>query len=339
MAGVSPVTVWVYGVAVVPAPTSLPPVVGARVPNVSLQVPGSASVAYAETIIGLTDGATYYYCAIASNADGTGFGTITSFVAGGVPPTVVTVAATEIAADGARIAGTANPNGTDTTGWFRYGEADPGVCDDGFGTRTPTVGIALGAGTTAAPYSTVLTGLEPNFTYYYCAAASNQGGATFGAVLPFTTLAVPPVVRTVSATGAVDGSAILTGAANPRGSATTVWFRYDTASPGTCNDTFGTRAPDSGFVTIGAGRVEAPFTEPVTALDPGTYYACAIGSNAAGVAFGEVLTFEVPAPDQPEGGGCCRVAGAPRAPVPPLGTMLVVAGSLALLFRRRRTRR
>ena len=47
----------------------------------------------------------------------------------------------------------------------------------------------------------------------------------------------------------------------------------------------------------------------------------------------------VPAPDLPEGGGCCRVAGAPRAPVPPLGTMLVVAGSLALLFRRRRTRR
>ena len=109
-------------------------------------------------------------------------------------------------------------------------------------------------------------------------------------------LALPLSCAVVSATGAVDGSAILTGAANPRGSATTVWFRYDTASPGTCNDTFGTRAPDSGFVTIGAGRVEAPFTEPVTALDPGTYYACAIGSNAAGVAFGEVLTFEVPAP-------------------------------------------
>jgi hypothetical protein len=300
---------------------------------------GAASVPYGETIVGLVDGTTYYYCAIASNADGLGFGTIASFVAGGVPPTVVTVAATELAADGARIAGTANPNGTDTTGWFRYGEDDPGVCDDGFGTRTPTVGLALGSGSTAAPYSTVLTGLEPNFTYYYCAAASNQGGATFGDVLPFTTLAVPPEVRTVSATATPDGTADLDGASNPRGSETTVAFRYDTVDPGTCNDSFGTKTPATGFLSVGAGRVEAPFTQTVTGLAPGTYFVCAIATNAAGVAFGEVVTFEVPTEEEPEAGGCCQLAGGRSTPLPPIGTLVVVAGALALLFRRRRATR
>ena len=38
-------------------------------------------------------------------------------------------------------------------------------------------------------------------------------------------------------------SAYLIGTANPNGAATLAWFRYSTVSPGTCNDSFGTRAP------------------------------------------------------------------------------------------------
>ena len=38
-------------------------------------------------------------------------------------------------------------------------------------------------------------------------------------------------------------SALLNGAGNPNGATTTGWFRFSTMNPGTCNDTFGTRAP------------------------------------------------------------------------------------------------
>ena len=74
-------------------------------------------------------------------------------------------------------------------------------------------------GTSPAAYSTPLTALEAHQTYYYCAAASNLGGAAFGAVMSFTTTAVPPLVRTEVTI--VDGTgALLNGAANPRGSST-----------------------------------------------------------------------------------------------------------------------
>ena len=48
-----------------------------------------------------------------------------------------------------------------------------------------------------------------------------------------------------------DRRATLNGTANPNGAATTGWFRYATTNPGTCNDSFGTRAPASGGTRAG----------------------------------------------------------------------------------------
>ena len=49
-----------------------------------------------QAVTGLTPGTTYYYCAIASNAAGKGFGTVTPFTALSptTPPTVTSEAAT-----------------------------------------------------------------------------------------------------------------------------------------------------------------------------------------------------------------------------------------------------
>ena len=98
---------------------------------------------------------------------------------------------------------------------------------------------------------------------------------------------------------AVGGSgAQLNGSANPLGEATTGWFRYSTTDPGSCNDTFGTRAPAQRRHAASAraasrGRVSR---RPITGLAPGTtYYFCAIASNAVGTAFGAVLSFTTPA--------------------------------------------
>jgi hypothetical protein len=63
---------------------------------------------------------------------------------------------------GATLKGTADPNGSETTAWFRYGDTDPGDCDDSFGTRVPEAGgFDLGAGTVPAPFQQALTGLLP----------------------------------------------------------------------------------------------------------------------------------------------------------------------------------
>jgi hypothetical protein len=140
---------------------------------------GVASAPYSEAIAGLEPGTTYYYCAIAGNAEGMGFGEVLSFVTGALPPSVTTEEAIDLLGDGATLAGSADPNGSPTTGWFRYGDVDPGVCDDAFGKRAPdSGGSTLGSANGPVDFTQPVTGLEPNRTYYYCAAASNMvGGA------------------------------------------------------------------------------------------------------------------------------------------------------------------
>jgi MYXO-CTERM domain-containing protein len=256
---------------------------------------GSSAVAYAQALTGLTSGTTYYYCAIASNAVGTGFGSVLSFTTAAAP-SVITTAAAPVLTTSATLNGTANPNQLATTGWFRYSLTNPGACNDTFGTRSPSSGgTALGAGSTPAPYSQVLTGLTSGATYYYCAIASNSAGTGLGSVLTFTTSAAP-AVTTTAPSGVAGTGATLNGSANPNLSATTGWFRYSTIDPGTCNDTFGTRAPLTGGSTLGSGGSAVAYAQAITALTQGTtYFFCAIAQSSGGTAFGAVLSFTTPA--------------------------------------------
>src|SRR5262249_52562899 len=152
------------------------------------------------------------YCAIASNALGTSFGQVLSFTTR-APAAVTTLAATSLQYNLAVLNGTANPNGTSTTGGFRYNTTDPGTSNDTFGTRIPpSSGQALGTGTTPVPFS-FNTGnyvaLLPGTTYYYCAIAQNSFGTSFGAVVSFTTPPTLPSVSTGSASAVTSTSATL----------------------------------------------------------------------------------------------------------------------------------
>src|SRR6266496_4261408 len=55
--------------------------------------------------------------------------------------------------------------------------------------------------------------------------------------------AAAPTAATSAATSVTSTSALLNGSGNPNGEMTTGWYRINTANPGTCNDTFGTRVP------------------------------------------------------------------------------------------------
>jgi MYXO-CTERM domain-containing protein len=303
---------------------------------------GLDDVAFQDVIGDLSPKETYYYCAIAENGEGIAFGEVLSFSPEAVAPVVTTEPATDVTDVEATLVGTANPNAATTTAWFRIGDEDPGDCSDAFGERVPQRGgTSIEAGTGAVEFTEALAELEPNATYYYCAAAENLGGAAFGEVLSFTTEAVPPVVTTVSAVPEPAGSLTLSGEADPRGAESIGWFRYGTEDPGDCNDEYGTRVPAEDGTALGGGREAVPFSETAADVEPGTYYACAIASNEAGTAFGEVVVVIVPgdgdappAPPPLEDDGCsCRIAGERRtSPVLLLSTLLLVA----LAARRRR---
>jgi len=256
---------------------------------------GSTPVPYSITATGLTPGVTYYFCAIVSNTAGTAFGSVLSFT---IPykPVVLTSSPAGVTSSSATLQGAANPVAATTSAWFRYSSSNPGICNDSFGTRAPSsTSASLGSGITSVPYTQSIGGLVPGGTYYYCAIASNSYGTTFGAIVSFTTPATAPVVTTASASALTRTAGQLNGYGNPGGDATTAWFRYSTASPGTCNDTFGTRAPASGGSALGAGTSNTPFSQAVSGLIPGaTYYYCAIAANALGTSWGAVQTFITP---------------------------------------------
>jgi phosphodiesterase/alkaline phosphatase D-like protein len=259
---------------------------------------GNTDVAYSITATGLVPGTTYWFCALVENASGVAFGEVRNFTVP-APPVVVTSPADSLTTSSAVLRGSANPLGSSTTGWFRYSSSDPGDCSDSFGARIPSSGgTSLGAGSAAVDFSRSITsGLQPGRTYYACAIASNSFGTSFGDVVPFTTPAAPPTVSTQSPTVIEGDGATLRASVNPGGADTTVWFRVGTISPGTCNDSYGTRAPGMGGTALTAGNSSQSVTREVSGLTPDTtYYVCAIAENAAGKSFGSVVTIVTPLP-------------------------------------------
>jgi len=107
------------------------------------------------------------------------------------PPIVTTGSATPITQTTATLNGTINPNGTDTTAWFRYYNSDPISCSDSGGTRSPDSPTLSGSSPVTHQYTA--TGLTANTDYWFCAFASNSGGFTAGSpVQPFKTSAYTP---------------------------------------------------------------------------------------------------------------------------------------------------
>jgi hypothetical protein len=103
------------------------------------------------------------------------------------------------------------------------------------------------------------------------------------------------VVLTEPAIALTDIDTILNGFANPNGTPAIGWFRYSLTDPGTCDDTFGTRVPESGGTDLGSGTNDVAYSEIVYGLTGGaTYYFCAIGQNGAGVVFGNIVSFVTP---------------------------------------------
>jgi len=96
------------------------------------------------------------------------------------PPTAVTSSASSISASGARLNGSADPNGASTSAWFQWGTST------GYGNATaPRSNV--GSGTSPVSYPVNLGTLQCGTTYLFRAVAENAGGPAYGADRSFTT--------------------------------------------------------------------------------------------------------------------------------------------------------
>ena len=95
-------------------------------------------------------------------------------------PSVATGSASDISLISARLNGTVNPNGTETTVVFEYGT------NTSYGFTTPETSAGSGSGYVAV--SSAISGLSSKTTYHFRVKATNSAGASYGDDKSFTTL-------------------------------------------------------------------------------------------------------------------------------------------------------
>jgi uncharacterized protein (TIGR02145 family) len=161
---------------------------------------GNANGTYSSSISGLTPGTLYYVRAYATNGVGTAYGNEISFTTNPITnPTVTTTALSSVASTTATSGGNITDDGGSAV-------TVRGVC--WATTSTPTTGDNTTTdGTGPGSFTSNLTGLVPETTYYVRAYATNGHGTAYGSVLSFTT---DPILGTgVTFSVSSDGSLLL----------------------------------------------------------------------------------------------------------------------------------
>ncbi|MDE1875133.1 MAG: peptidoglycan-binding protein, partial [Patescibacteria group bacterium] len=144
-----------------------------------------------------------------------------------------------------------------------------------------------GAQSGTASFSTSVSSLTCNTTYYVRSYATNLGGTGYGSIQSFTTSActasTPPSVTTGSATSVTSSSATENGTITSSGSSsvTDAGFAYSTDS-----------SLSSVIATSSVGAASGPFSHSLSSLYCNTiYYVRAYATNGAGTAYGAIQAF------------------------------------------------
>jgi N-acetylneuraminic acid mutarotase len=230
-------------------------------------------------ISGLSASTTYHFQIVAINSAGTRYGSdrrFTTLSATG-SPVVTTNLATFIASFSAKLNGSLDPHGLNTTVYFEYGT----TTSYGFSTA-----LQSETGNTYRNITANINGLSANTTYHFRIVATNSAGTRRGGDKTFTTLSTgPPVVSTVSATNVESSSATLNGFLNPNGLTTTFYFEYGTTT-------------SYGFSTAhqsATGNTYRLITANINGLSAGTtYHFRIVATNIAGARVSIDRTFTTP---------------------------------------------
>ncbi|MCU7551408.1 hypothetical protein OCK74_19960 [Chitinophagaceae bacterium LB-8] len=236
---------------------------------------GTGTGSFTSSLTGLTPNTTYYVRAYATSELGTSYGPQTSFNTGVSVPTLNTTVASAITASTATTGGTIVTDGGNPI-------TAKGVC--WFTTPNPTISnLKTSDGTGASSFTSNMTGLIANTTYYVRAYATNGYGTSYGDQIQFKTGASIGTLITTSA------SAITASTATSGGNITS-----DGGSPvtarGICWSTSSAPTISNSNTNDGAGT--GSFTSNMTGLAPGTvYYVRAYVTNAYGTAYGQQIQF------------------------------------------------
>lgn len=194
-----------------------------------------------------------------------------------VVPTVTTTTITAITSSGANSGGNVTSDGgCSVTGrgieWSYYSNFSSILGSTSNGTGTGF-------------YTSTMSGLADNTTFYVRAYATNSAGTGYGATLSFTTLpsCTLPTVTTASI------SAILATSATGGGNVTATGGCAVTAR-GVCWSTSTNPTISNSHTTDGSGT--GSFTSSITGLTCGTtYYIRAYATNSAGTGYGSQVSF------------------------------------------------
>jgi uncharacterized protein (TIGR02145 family) len=245
-------------------------------------IEGNGKGSFSTTLLNLAPNTTYYIRAFATNEVGTGYGSeikVTTF-SGTAIPTVTTIAISEITSTTAK------------SGGIVTGDCGSVVTARGvvWSTNTnPTISLTTKTsnGTGTGSFSTSLSGLSPNNTYYVRAYATNSAGTGYGNEITFntSTLVVLPTVSTILASSITTTSAITGGNITSDGGAS-ITTRGVVWSTNT-NPTISLTTKTSNGTGTGS------FSTSLSGLSPNTtYYVRAYATSSAGTGYGNEMTFK-----------------------------------------------
>jgi uncharacterized protein (TIGR02145 family) len=238
---------------------------------------GTGTGTFTSSITGLATATTYHIRAYATNSAGTGYGNDVSFTTNpAAVPILTTTAASSVTSTTATSGGNITSDGgaaVTTRGVCWSTVANPTVADN----KTNN-----GSGT--GSFTSSITGLTVNTTYYVRAYATNTVGTAYGNQVSLTTIATIPTLITTSASGITSNTAMSGGniTADNGGTITARGVCWGT----TTNPTI----IANNKTTDGSGT--GSFTSSITGLTANTYYYVrAYATNIAGTAYGNQVTF------------------------------------------------
>ena len=242
----------------------------------SFTVDSIGTATYISSMTGLTPNTTYYVRAYATNSVGTSYGNEVIFTTLSALPTLTTSAALAITSSTSTIEGNITSDGgaaITARGICWSTNSNPTIADsytnDGTGTGT---------------FSSSMTGLTPNTTYYVRAYATNSVGTSYGNEVSFTTFAALSTLTTSEASAITSSTSMIEGNITSDGGAaiTARGICWSTSSKPTIADS---------YTNDGTGI--GTFSSSMTGLTPNTtYYIRAYATNSVGTSYGNEVSLK-----------------------------------------------
>jgi uncharacterized protein (TIGR02145 family) len=236
---------------------------------------GTGTGDFSSSLTGLSPNTTYYVRAYATNSVGTAYGSQMGFTTPASMPTVTSSSISNITSTTASGGGYVTSTGGATV-------IARGVCWST--SQNPTVSNSHTTdGTGTGSFTSSLTSLSPNTTYYVRAYATNSVGTAYGSQVSFTTPASMPTVTTNSISNIYSTTASGGGYVTSTGGATVT-------ARGVCWSTSQNPTVSNSHTTDGTGT--GSFTSNITGLTAGTtYYVRAYATNSVGTSYGAQRSF------------------------------------------------